>query len=180
MNSKLSKTVALFMATAGLLVSVPTLAVPGPKPATTISQTNSAGTIVDVASANGSFKTLVAAIKAAGLVDTLSGQGPFTVFAPTDKAFNALPKGTLRKLLKPENKDTLVKILTYHVLSGEVYSQDIKPGPVNTVEGQPVTIHVRKGVVTVNNAKVIKADVKASNGVIHVINKVLLPPGLKL
>jgi uncharacterized surface protein with fasciclin (FAS1) repeats len=138
------------------------------------------GTIVQVASGNPAFTTLVAAIKAAGLVETLSGQGPFTVFAPTDAAFKALPKGTLEKLLKPENKATLVKILTYHVVPGAITSKIIKTGNVKTVEGASVKIKVRKGRVTVDNAKVIKADVKASNGVIHVIDKVLLPSDVKL
>ena len=101
------------------------------------------GTIVEVASANGSFKTLVATIQAAGLVETLSGKGPFTVFAPTDKAFEALPKGVLADLLKPENKAKLQKILTYHVVAGEVTSKMIKPGEVKTVEGSPLKISVR-------------------------------------
>lgn len=146
------------------------------KPAKTATKT--AGTIVDVAAANASFKTLVAAVKAAGLAEVLSGKGPFTVFAPTDAAFAALPKGTLESLLKPENKAKLRKILTYHVVPGSVTSAAIKPGKVNTVEGQPVTLSVSGGKVMVNNANVTTADVKASNGVIHVIDKVILPPGL--
>lgn len=132
-------------------------------------------TIVEIAASSDSFKTLTAALKAAGLVEVLSGKGPFTVFAPTDEAFAALPKGTLENLLKPENKATLVKILTYHVVSGKVLSTDLKSGKVPTVEGRDVTIKVGKA-VTVNNAQVVKADIKASNGVIHVIDKVLLPP----
>jgi uncharacterized surface protein with fasciclin (FAS1) repeats len=132
------------------------------------------GTIVDVAVANGSFKTLVAALKAAGLVETLSGKGPFTVFAPTDAAFAALPKGTLEELLKPANKAKLAKILTYHVVAGKVTSKMIKSGEVKTVEGSSVKVVVDKG-VSVNDAKVVAADVEASNGVIHVIDKVLLP-----
>jgi len=134
------------------------------------------GTIVAVASANPNFKTLVAAVKEAGLVDTLSGKGPFTVFAPTEAAFAKLPKGTVEKLLKPENKAMLRKILTYHVVAGAVESKTLKTGPVKTVEGASVNVRVSGGKVTVNNAKVVMADVKASNGVIHVIDTVLMPP----
>ena len=119
-------------------------------------------------------------MKAAELVDTLSGSGPFTVFAPTDAAFAALPKGTLQKLLKPENKATLQKILTYHVVPGAVDSKTIKSGQVKTVEGSSVNVKVNKGSVMVDKAKVTKADIKATNGVIHVIDKVILPAGLKL
>ncbi|MBS3029597.1 MAG: fasciclin domain-containing protein [Dolichospermum sp. DET50] len=182
MNSLFNKTVSIAIAATTLFVSAPTLAEikPMAKPATPVTQTNTVGTIVEVASSNPVFTTLVAAIKAAGLVETLSGQGPFTVFAPTDAAFKALPKGTLARLLKPENKATLVKILTYHVVPGAITSKIIKTGNVKTVEGASVQIKVRKGRVTVDNAKVIKADVKASNGIIHVINKVLLPPDVKL
>ncbi|MTJ48538.1 fasciclin domain-containing protein [Dolichospermum sp. UHCC 0259] len=182
MNSIFAKTLAIAVAATTFFVSVPTFAESQSAPRSKkpdISTTN-VGTIIDVASSNSSLKTLVTAIKAAGLVETLSGQGPFTVFAPTDAAFAALPKGTLEKLLKPENKGTLVKILTYHVVPGAVYAKDIKSGAVKTVEGQPVDIQAEKGVVSVGNAKVTKADVKASNGVIHVINKVLLPPDVRL
>jgi uncharacterized surface protein with fasciclin (FAS1) repeats len=112
------------------------------------------------------------------LVETLSGKGPFTVFAPTDKAFEALPKGVLADLLKPENKAKLQKILTYHVVAGEVTSKMIKPGEVKTVEGSPLKISVESGKVMVGPANVVLADVDASNGVIHVINQVLLPPNL--
>ncbi|NJL09217.1 MAG: fasciclin domain-containing protein [Calothrix sp. SM1_7_51] len=147
----------------------------------TEAQAAQAGTIVDVASSNPNFTTLVTAVKAADLVETLSGQGPFTVFAPTNAAFAKVPKAILNKLLKPENKTALQKVLTYHVLSGAVDSKAIKPGKVKTVEGNTVTIAVsKKGGVTVNRAKVIQADVKASNGVIHVIDTVIIPPGLKL
>ncbi len=135
-------------------------------------------TIVEVAATNGSFNTLVAAIKAAGLVETLSGKGPFTVFAPTDKAFEALPKGTVESLLKPENKAKLQKLLTYHVVSGEVTSKMIKSGDVNTVEGSSVSVSVNDGKLKVGSANIISVDVDASNGVIHVIDKVLLPPDL--
>ena len=132
--------------------------------------------IVDVAVANGSFKTLVAAVKAAGLVDTLKSKGPFTVFAPTDDAFAALPKGTVETLLKPENKAKLQAILKHHVLVGVVPSKAIagkKLSPA-TVNGTKLDIDATKGVM-VSGAKVVIADVKASNGVIHVIDKVLLP-----
>lgn len=135
-------------------------------------------TIVDIAASNASFDTLVAAVRAAGLVDVLSGKGPFTVFAPTDEAFAALPKGTLEKLLKPENKAKLQQILTYHVVPGSVLSNAIQPGQVNTVQGKPVTLKTKGNRVKVNDANVVTADIQASNGVIHVIDRVILPPGL--
>lgn len=135
----------------------------------------SAGTIVDVASNTEGFSTLVAAVSAAGLVDTLNGEGPFTVFAPTDDAFAALPPGVLDALLLPENKETLAKILTYHVVPGTVLAADVTDGDVATVEGQSVTLSTADG-VTVNGAKVVQADVMADNGVIHVIDAVILPP----
>ena len=136
----------------------------------------SVGTIVDVASSNPDFSTLVAAVSAAGLVETLSGEGPFTVFAPTNAAFAALPAGVLDALLLPENKDALVKILTYHVVPGTVLAADIADGDVviETVEGQNVLFSTSNG-VTVNGANVVTADVLASNGVIHVIDAVLVP-----
>lgn len=133
------------------------------------------GTIVDVAVGNGSFETLVAAVGAAGLVDTLSSPGPFTVFAPTDDAFAALPEGLVDALLLPENQEVLVKILTYHVVSGEVFAADVTDGDVATVEGQTVALSTEGG-VTVNGANVVIADVPASNGVIHAIDAVILPP----
>ncbi len=135
-----------------------------------------AADIVDTAVAAGSFKTLVAAVKAADLVGTLKGPGPFTVFAPTDAAFKKLPKGTLASLLKPENKAKLVKILTYHVVPGKVMAADLKgrTTAVATVEGSQVHVNGKHG-VRVNNAHVVKADIIADNGVIHVIDKVLLP-----
>lgn len=135
--------------------------------------------IVAIASGDPQFKTLTTALKAAGLVQTLQGKGPFTVFAPTDKAFAALPKGTLEDLLKPENKDKLTKILTYHVVSGSVLSTSLKSGDVPTVEKSPVKVVVSGGKVTVGGANVVKADIKASNGVIHVIDKVLIPGDAK-
>jgi len=131
--------------------------------------------IVAVASEAGSFTTLVAAIKAAGLVETLQGTGPFTVFAPTDEAFAKLPKGTLEDLLKPENKAKLAGILTYHVVPGKVMAADVKTMMAKTVNGEELDIKVKDGAVTVNKAKVSKTDVPASNGVIHVIDTVLMP-----
>lgn len=134
-----------------------------------------AGTVVDVASSTEGFSTLVAALGAAGLVDTLNGEGPFTVFAPTDDAFAALPPGLVDALLLPENKETLTKILTYHVVPGAVMAADVTDGDVATVEGQTVALSTADG-VTVNGAKVIQADIVADNGVIHVIDAVILPP----
>jgi len=134
-----------------------------------------AGDIVAVASANEDFSTLVAAVSAAGLVETLQGEGPFTVFAPTNEAFAALPAGLVDKLLLPENKDLLVKILTYHVVSGKVMAADVAAGEVPTVEGQNITITTDMG-VQVNGANVVTTDIEASNGVIHVIDAVILPP----
>ena len=135
-----------------------------------------AGTIVDVAAGNADFETLVAAVKAAGLVETLSGEGPFTVFAPTDDAFAKLPAGTLESLLKPENKDQLVAILTYHVVAGQVKAADVvKLDTATTVNGQAADIRVDGGTVMVDNATVTATDITASNGVIHVIDTVILP-----
>lgn len=133
------------------------------------------GTVVDIAATTEGFATLVAAVQAAGLVETLSGDGPFTVFAPTDDAFAALPEGVLDALLLPENVDVLVKILTYHVVPGTVLAADVTDGDVATVEGQNVSLSVDGG-VTINGANVVLADVLASNGVIHVIDAVILPP----
>ena len=133
--------------------------------------------IVDTAIAAGSFKTLTAALQAAGLVDTLKGKGPFTVFAPTDDAFAKLSPGTVDDLLKPENKDKLTAILTYHVLPGKVMSKQLagKKLDPKTVNGATVAIDATGGGVKVKDAKVIKADIVTSNGVIHVIDTVLLP-----
>ena len=134
--------------------------------------------IVDTAVAADDFNTLVAAVKAAGLVETLKGDGPFTVFAPTDAAFAALPAGTVESLLKPENKDKLVAVLTYHVVPGKVMSKDLagKKLKAKTVQGSSVSIDATSG-VTVDGANVVAADIGASNGVIHVIDKVILPGG---
>jgi uncharacterized surface protein with fasciclin (FAS1) repeats len=141
------------------------------------SSSAAAGTIVGVASGNPDFSTLVSAVSAAGLVETLNGPGPFTVFAPTNAAFAALPAGLLDKLLLPANKATLTKILTYHVLPAEVMAADVKAGKVKTVEGTELTITTEGG-VKVDTANVTATDVDASNGVIHVIDKVLVPAGV--
>ena len=135
-----------------------------------------AADIVDTAMSAGQFETLVAAVKAAGLVDTLKGEGPFTVFAPTDEAFAKLPAGTVEDLLKPENKDQLVAVLTYHVVPGKVMSVDIagKAMDVATVQGSKLSVDATDG-VKVDGANVVSADVETSNGVIHVIDAVVLP-----
>ena len=133
------------------------------------------GDIVAVASGAGHFSTLVAAVKAAGLVETLQCHGPFTVFAPTDEAFAKLPKGTVEDLLKPVNKAKLAGILTYHVVPGKVMAADVKTMKAKTVNGQELDIHLSDGKVTVNKAKVTKTDIAASNGVIHVIDTVVMP-----
>jgi uncharacterized surface protein with fasciclin (FAS1) repeats len=135
-----------------------------------------AADILDTAVSAGQFNTLVTAVKAAGLVDTLKGDGPFTVFAPTDEAFAKLPAGTVEDLLKPENKDQLVAILTYHVVPGKIMSADIagKTAMVETVQGGKLSVDATDG-VTVGKAKVISADIETSNGVIHVIDTVVLP-----
>jgi uncharacterized surface protein with fasciclin (FAS1) repeats len=132
--------------------------------------------IVDTAVAAGAFTTLVAAVEAAGLVDTLKGEGPFTVFAPTDAAFAALPEGTVESLLKPENREQLVAILTYHVVPGKVTAADVAGlSEAATVNGASIDISVSYGTVKVDGATVVQADVMASNGVIHVIDQVILP-----
>jgi uncharacterized surface protein with fasciclin (FAS1) repeats len=133
--------------------------------------------IVDTAVDAGQFQTLAAALGAAGLVETLKGPGPFTVFAPTDAAFAKLPAGTVEDLLKPENKDRLTAILTYHVVPGEVMAADVvKMSEAGTVNGKTVNIAVEGDTVMINDAKVAAADIQASNGVIHVIDAVILPP----
>ncbi len=134
--------------------------------------------IVDTAVAAGSFSTLVAAVQAAGLVDTLKGEGPFTVFAPTDEAFSALPAGTLEELLKPENKEKLVAILTYHVVPGDVRAADVAQlESATTVLGAQVEIDASETGVKVDGAQVVQTDIACKNGVIHVIDKVLIPQG---
>jgi len=131
--------------------------------------------IVETAVAAGSFNTLVAAVNAADLAETLSGEGPFTVFAPTDEAFAALPEGTVESLLLPENKDKLIAILTYHVVPAKVKAKNVQAGEAPTVNGKTATIEITDGNVTIEGANVVKTDVYASNGVIHVIDKVILP-----
>ncbi len=153
-------------------LTISTLALPIAQAADSAAPT---GDIIVVASGAGSFNTLVAAVKAAGLVETLQGPGPFTVFAPTDEAFAKLPKGTVESLLKPENKEKLVAILTYHVVAGKVMAADVKTMKTKTVNGKELDVKVTDVGVTVNDANVIKTDVAASNGVIHVIDKVVLP-----
>ena len=147
------------------------------KPTTTTASTTAKSTIVETAVAAGSFKTLVAAVQAAGLVETLSGKGPFTVLAPTDAAFAKLPAGTLEMLLKPENKKQLVDILSYHVVPGVAAYSDavVKMTEVPTVLGSPIAVKVVGGKVMLNGATVVAADVEATNGVIHVVDTVILP-----
>jgi len=131
--------------------------------------------IVEIASGNKDFSTLVAAVVAAGLVETLNGNGPFTVFAPTNEAFAKLPAGTVEELLKPENKEKLVAILTYHVVAGKVMSKDLSNGQkAETVNGQEITVTIEDG-VKIDAATVTAADLEASNGVIHVIDSVIMP-----
>lgn len=131
--------------------------------------------VVGVAVEAGSFNTLVAAVKAAGLVETLQGPGPFTVFAPTDEAFAKLPAGTVENLLKPENKDKLVAVLTYHVVPGKVMAAQVTTGKAATANGKSLNLVASAGGVTVDGARVVKADIPAKNGVIHVIDSVVLP-----
>jgi uncharacterized surface protein with fasciclin (FAS1) repeats len=137
--------------------------------------------IVDVAASNQDFSTLVAAVKAAGLVETLKGKGPFTVFAPTNAAFDKLPKGTVESLLKPENKDKLVAVLTYHVVAGKVMAADaLKLDKAKTVNGAEFTIDLKDGKAYLNGtSQIVKTDIETSNGVIHVIDSVILPPEKK-
>lgn len=150
------------------MLAVSTVAVAAPK--------NASKDIVDTAVAAGSFQTLAKALQAADLVNTLKGAGPFTVFAPTDEAFAKLPAGTLEDLLKPENKDKLRAILTYHVVAGKMTSAKVAAlSSAKTVNGQEVKITATGGSVMINNARVVKADIAASNGVIHVIDTVILP-----
>jgi len=137
---------------------------------------NAGKDVVDTAMAGKDFSTLVAAVKAAGLVETLKGAGPFTVFAPTNEAFAKLPKGTLESLLQPENKDKLAGILTYHVVAGKVLAQDVvKLSEAETVQGSKAKVQVKDGEVWIDGAKVVKTDIQCANGVIHVIDAVILP-----
>jgi len=171
----------LLVACAPAATPEPTQAPAMPEPTATMmpepTATEAPQTIVDIAVSAGNFTTLVAALEAAGLVETLQGAGPFTVFAPTDEAFAKLPEGTVEELLKPENKDQLVQILTYHVVAGNVMAADAaKLNSADTVAMLPVTIKTEMDKVMINNATVAQADIVASNGVIHVIDTVLLPP----
>jgi len=159
------KALSFGMVSMMLLFAIPGFAAPAP-----------GSDIVDTAVAAGSFKTLAAALEAAGLVGALKGAGPFTVFAPTDQAFSKLPPGTVEDLLKPENKEKLQSILKYHVVSGEVMSSEVvKLSSAKTLDGQSICIRVTDGRVMVNNATVTQTDIACSNGVIHVIDSVLLP-----
>ena len=135
------------------------------------------GDIVDLAASTKFLSTLVEAVKAGDLVETLKGDGPFTVFAPTNEAFAALPEGTLEALLMPKNRDELVEILKYHVVPGKVLSSDLSDGmKAKTVEGSDITVHINDSGVKVNDANVAAADIMASNGVVHVIDRVIIPP----
>jgi uncharacterized surface protein with fasciclin (FAS1) repeats len=162
---------------------VPSTPRPGTRPTkpVTIPPTGTTSTknVVALAESNSSFKTLTKALKLAGLTEVLQGPGPFTIFAPTDAAFAKLPPDALRDLLLPENKEVLVKVLTYHVVSGKVLSTDLKSGQVTSLQGDPITVKVEKETgVTINDAKVTKPDIQGSNGVIHQIDNVILPPSL--
>jgi uncharacterized surface protein with fasciclin (FAS1) repeats len=168
-SSKQSVRVGFLAVAAGLVLTLSVGMFAGPKDAATKD-------IVDTAVAAGSFKTLAAALQAAGLVDTLKGKGPFTVFAPTDEAFAKLPAGTVENLLKPENKQKLVAILTYHVVPGRVLAAQVtKMNSAKTVNGESLAISSNDGSVMVDNAKVVQTDILCSNGVIHVIDSVVLP-----
>jgi len=149
-------------------------------PATTAAAATTNKTCVEIAASNPDFSTVVTAVNAAGLGETLSGTGPFTIFAPTNEAFAKLPAGTVQTLIQPASKDALTKILTYHVVSGEVMAKDVKPGAVTTVEGGTFTVATTGGKVTITDAKggtanVTATDIQCSNGVIHVIDTVLMP-----
>lgn len=148
--------------------------------ATAIASEAPSKTIIEAVVANGSLKTFLAGLRAVGLVETLIGKGPFTVFAPSDEAFAALGGRTVKELFEPEpeDRDRLTKIINYHVVSGKAMSSDLKSGEAKTLGGNPLKIKVGSSEVMVNDAKVIKADILASNGVIHIIDKVMMPPGL--
>ena len=167
-NNEASKTAETPMVDTGKKVEAPA---PAPAPAPVAPKD-----IVDVAIGSPDHTTLVSALTAAGLVETLKGTGPYTVFAPTNAAFNALPKGTVEGLLKPENKAKLTKILTYHVVAGAVKAADLKDGQkVKTLQGEVLTVSIKDGKVKINGANVTAADLTGSNGVIHVIDAVLMP-----
>ena len=149
-----------------------------PTPTTPITEIKETRNLIVLANTNGSFKTLIKALTAAGLTDTLQGDGPFTIFAPTDAAFAKLPQDAVRDLLKPENKEILLQVLTYHVVSGKVLSSDLKSGELKSLQGDPISIKVNSNGVEVNDAKVTKADIQGSNGVIHQIDTLILPPSI--
>ncbi|MFM7405235.1 MAG: fasciclin domain-containing protein [Cuspidothrix sp.] len=164
--------------------SNPTLPVPNAKPEQTETPTvpptpqiPEKKNLIVLANDNGSFKTLIKALTAAGLIDTLQGEGPFTIFAPTDAAFAKLPQDALQDLLKPENKEVLIKVLTYHVVPGNILSKDLESGEIKSLQGDPITVNVSND-VQINDAKVTKADIEGSNGVIHQIDNLILPPSL--
>jgi uncharacterized surface protein with fasciclin (FAS1) repeats len=161
--------------------TTPDMTEPGmtqPTPEKEPPQATESKNVIEVAETAGSFKTLLKAVEAAGLTETLKGPGPFTIFAPTDQAFAKLPQDAVQDLLKPENKEILVKILTYHVVPGKVMSTDLKEGPVTTVQGEPMEVKITPQGVFANDGKVTQADIPASNGVIHVIDNLILPPSL--
>jgi uncharacterized surface protein with fasciclin (FAS1) repeats len=158
---------------------IPTTESASPSPGTTAAANQDLGQLAVAASNQGSFTILTKAVQAAGLTSNLSAQGPYTVFAPTDEAFKALPTGTVDSLLKPENKTKLVQLLSYHVVPGRITSTQLKSGNVKTVEGNNVAVSVSSAGVTVNKAKVVQADIPASNGIVHIVDKVILPPNFK-
>ncbi|AFZ55715.1 fasciclin domain-containing protein [Anabaena cylindrica FACHB-243] len=160
-------------------IETPTTSDTKPQPTSQPTETTETKNVIEVAESAGSFTMLIKALEAAGLTEVLKGAGPFTVFAPTDAAFAKLPQDAVQDLLKPENKEVLVKVLTYHVVPGKVLSSDLKSGQVTSVQGDPINVKIdpAKGVF-VNDAQVTKADIPASNGVIHVIDNLILPPSL--
>ena len=177
------RTSIIFIAISSILINIPAQAscqnkLSNVSQVSASNKSNEAGNIVEIAASNPNFTTLVTAVQAADLTETLSGNTKLTVFAPTDEAFAKLPKETLDKLLRPENKAALQQILTYHVVPDTVDSQSLKSGRVKTVEGNPfhVTVSQRNG-IRINKSRVVQADIKASNGIIHVIDTVLIPPG---
>lgn len=150
----------------------------GKNPNSSVGAAPATNNLLEEAASSKQFQTLIKAIKAAGLEETLAAKGPYTIFAPTDEAFAALPQGSLEQLLQPENKDLLMHLLSYHVVPGSVAKSQIQAGQVKTISGDPVTVQVSKeGTVTVNNAKVTQADIQVSNGIIHVVDQVILPQG---
>ena len=171
-----TKDIALVAVLTAGLIALPGSALAGGCKASACSAKSSTPDIVDTAVKAGSFETLVTAVKAAGLVDTLKGEGPFTVFAPSDEAFAKLPEGTVEDLLKPENKEKLQAILTYHVVPGKVMASDVvELSSAKTVQGQEVSVKSDDAGVQIDGAKVVKADIETANGVIHVIDSVILP-----